>query len=123
MLPGKDYQGSHKGLKGTLFARFKPNQFTPKERESMISGSMWDVAGLSRNERKAKLKKAHKLWKGFRLAIKTGYRAGFAPITPPETWLTRRKAYMGKRYSGAPRGGFSGALGGGAVQKKKLLGV
>ena len=41
----------------------------------------------------------------------------------PETDLTRRKAYMSKRYTGSPSGGFSGALGGASVQKKKLLGA
>jgi len=42
---------------------------------------------------------------------------------PPETWLTRRKALMGRRYTGTPAGGFSGVLGGAPVQKKKLLGA
>lgn len=41
----------------------------------------------------------------------------------PETDLTRRKAFMSRRYTSSPAGGFSGALGGAAVQKKKLLGA
>jgi len=42
---------------------------------------------------------------------------------PPETWLTRRRGYMGRRYTSTPEGGFSGALGGAAVQRKRLLGA
>ena len=42
---------------------------------------------------------------------------------PPKTWLTRRKAMGERRYTKTPEGGFSGALGVAATQKKKLLGA
>lgn len=53
--------------------------------------------------------------------VKHGQRVG--KPKPPETWLTRRRAFMARRYSKTPEGGFSGALGGAAVQRKKLLGA
>ena len=49
-----------------------------------------------------------------------GQRVGKS--APPETWLTRRKDYMKRRYTKTPEGGFAGALGDGSVNRKKLLG-
>ena len=57
-------------------------------------------------------------WDNF---TKYGQRVG--KPKPPETWLTKRRGYMRKRYTKTPEGGFSGALGGAAIQKKKLLGA
>lgn len=40
----------------------------------------------------------------------------------PSTWITKRRDFMKKRYTGSPSGGFSGTLGAGGT-KKQLLGA
>ena len=57
-------------------------------------------------------------WDNF---AKHGQRVGKPKA--PETWLTRRRDFMKRRFTKTPEGGFSGALGGAAVQKKRLLGA
>jgi len=61
------------------------------------------------------------LWGEWQNYQEHGQRVG--EPKPPETWLTRRRGYMGRRYTSTPEGGFSGALGGAAVQRKRLLGA
>lgn len=61
------------------------------------------------------------LWKEYQNWNTYGQRKG--EYKPPQTWLQKRRAYMTRRYTSTPGGGFSGALGGAAVQRKKLLGA
>ncbi len=61
------------------------------------------------------------IWNQWQNFTEHGQRIG--KPKPHETWMTRRKAYMTRRYSGTPEGGFSGALGSGTTRKKKLLGA
>ena len=58
------------------------------------------------------------LLRDYELFKKTGSR-----YPEPQTRITKRRDYMARRFSTAPAGGFSGALGMGSVRKKSLLGA
>jgi len=61
------------------------------------------------------------LWNEWNNFQKYGQRVG--KPKPPETWLTRRRASGGRRYSTTPEGGFSGVSGVASVRRKTLLGA